>query len=105
MFLCRPCKAYVGTHKASGKALGRLADNELREAKKEAHFYFDQIAKTSLINKIWRKHIPKTNNRTKAYMWLSRQMGIEKDLCHIGMFDVDDCKKVVEICKRQKGVK
>ena len=40
IYLCRPCEAYVGVHKGTDKALGRLANKELRESKKEAHFYF-----------------------------------------------------------------
>ena len=73
IYLCRDCRAYVGVHKGTDQALGRLANAELREAKKEAHFYFDQIAKTNLINKIWKKHIPNMSNRNKAYLWLSNQ--------------------------------
>jgi len=103
IYLCSPCQAYVGVHKGDEthpqKALGRLANKELREAKKEAHFYFDKIAKTSLINTIWTEYVPKVSNRNKAYLWLSNQMGIERELCHIGMMDVEQCKKVVEICK------
>ena len=49
MYICRPCDAWVGVHKGTDKALGRLANKELREAKKEAHFWFDKIAKTNLI--------------------------------------------------------
>jgi len=99
IYLCRPCEAYVGVHKGTDKALGRLANKELREAKKEAHFYFDQIAKTSLINKIWKEYIPNLGNRNKAYLWLSKQMNIDKEFCHIGMFDIEQCKQVVEICR------
>lgn len=101
IYLCKPCDAYCGVHKEGenkDKALGRLANKELREAKKQAHFYFDQIARTGLINKIWKEFIPEISNRNKAYLWLSKQTGIEKELCHIGMMDVEQCKKVVEIC-------
>lgn len=104
IYLCRPCNAYVGTHKTTGESLGRLANEELREAKKEAHHYFDQIAKTNLINKVWKKFIPNISNRKKAYLWLSKSLKIDKDECHIGMFDVEDCRRVVELCKKQKGV-
>lgn len=100
IYICKPCDAYVGVHKGTDKALGRVANKELREAKKEAHFYFDQIAKTSLINKIWKQYIPNLSNRNKAYLWLSKQMNIPKEYCHIGMFDVAECKKVIEICRR-----
>lgn len=99
IYACLPCDAWVGVHKGTSDALGRLANKELREAKKEAHFYFDKISKTSLINKIWREYIPNISNRRKAYLWLSKKMSMDPSLCHIGMFDVEDCKKVVEICK------
>lgn len=99
IYLCRDCRAYVGVHKGTDQALGRLANAELREAKKEAHFYFNQIAKTDLINKIWEKYIPNISNRNKAYLWLSIQLGIPHKICHIGMFDVENCKRVVELCK------
>ena len=99
IYLCRDCMAYVGVHKGTDQALGRLANAELREAKKEAHYYFDQIAKTSLINKIWHEYIPGISNRNKAYLWLSKKMGIPREMCHIGIFDVEECKRVVEICK------
>ena len=93
IYLCRDCRAYVGAHKGTDQALGRLANAELREAKKEAHFYFDQIAKTNLINKIWKKHIPNTSNRNKAYLWLSIQLGIPREICHIGMRHIYGCQR------------
>ena len=35
----------------------------------------------------------------EAYKWLSEQLGMPRKDTHIGMFDVDQCKRVVEICK------
>lgn len=98
IYICKPCNAYVGVHKGTDKAFGRLANEELRGAKILAHFYFDQIARTSLINKIWREYIPGFTNRNKAYLWLSRQLNIPIEQCHIGMFDVEQCNRVAEIC-------
>lgn len=100
IYLCRPCKAWVGVHKGTDKALGRLANAELREAKKKAHRYFDQIAKTSLINDIWPEYMPKTSNRSKAYMWLSHKTGIPPERCHIGMMNVEECNLVIQISKQ-----
>lgn len=86
IYLCKPCDAYVGTHKSDNKtALGRLANKELREAKKSAHFWFDQIWKDGIIT------------RSDAYTWLSIEMEIHVNFCHIGMFDVAQCNKVVEL--------
>ena len=69
-------------------ALGRLANKELREAKKQAHFFFD---------KIWiNKHL----SRGMAYKELSKSMGVHPDLCHIGMFDIEQCNEVVKFSKQ-----
>lgn len=88
--------AYVGCHKAhpahspgGDTPLGRLANAELREAKKNAHFYFDTL---------WRNKI-KFNNRGRAYRWLADQLKIDAADCHIGMFDVEMCNRVVGLCK------
>lgn len=104
IYICKPCDAYVGVHKGTDKSLGRLSNAKLREAKKEAHFWFDQIAKTNLINHIWDEYIPNTSNRDKAYIWLTHQMGIPRKYCHIGMFDIEECKKVVEISKHYLNI-
>lgn len=41
--------------------------------------------------------------RNAGYAWLSQQMGLPPEQTHIGMFDVDQCKRVVEICKRTRS--
>jgi hypothetical protein len=35
-------------------------------------------------------------SRNEAYRWLAGVMNIPNKLCHIGMFDVAQCEKVVE---------
>lgn len=89
IYICKPCRAYVGVHKGTNNALGRLANSELREWKKEAHKYFDPIWKSNL------------KDRYGAYLWLSKQLNIPPDYTHIGMFGVDTCKRVVELCKKE----
>lgn len=37
-------------------------------------------------------------DRSAAYAWLAGALGISKNECHIGMFDVDMCKRVVRVC-------
>lgn len=95
IYVCLKCDAYVGCHKPHPKqALGRLANAELRAAKISAHAAFDSL---------WKRKISQGNKRqiarNLAYKWLSKQMGIERDYCHIGMFDVAECNQVIEICK------
>ena len=71
IYLCRPCMAYCGVHKGTNVSLGRIADKDLREAKKQAHYWFDQISKTG-----------------------------KEELTHIGMFDIDECMEVVDISRK-----
>lgn len=94
IYLCRPCKAWVGVHKGTDNAIGRIANAELREEKKLAHYYFD---------KLWNAKIAagtkKGKARGKAYIWLSKQVGTPPEETHIGYFDMELCQKVVEVCK------
>ena len=101
IYLCRPCHAWVGVHKGTDKPLGRLANEELRTWKKKAHAAFDPL---------WQKKLEKRRRergesykkafaRGSGYKWLAEQLGIERKECHIGMFDVEICKRVVEICQ------
>jgi len=99
IYLCRSCSAWVGVHEGTDLAFGRLANEELRDWKKLAHNFFDKLFTESIINKIYPTYITGVTNREKAYIWLAEQMGIQKEFCHIGMFDVDECKQVVEICE------
>jgi len=86
-YLCAPCDAYVGCHEGTTNPLGRLADLALRRAKNRAHAAFDPL---------WRNGKMK---RQSAYKWLAQQLGIDAKDCHIGMFDVEICEKVVKACQ------
>lgn len=87
IYYCSDCKAWVGVHKGTDKPLGILANAELREWKKLAHFWFDNLWKSGKMN------------RSMAYKWLSEQMHKPPSETHIGMFEVEDCKRVVSIVK------
>lgn len=89
-YLCAPCGAYVGTHKASGKPLGTLANNELRMARSRAHRAFDPL---------WQDGSMK---RTEAYAWLANRLYIETKDCHIARFDLETCENVVRIVAERK---
>ncbi len=98
---CAPCDAWVGTHANSSKhaPLGRLANAELRQAKQAAHRAFDRLWKA----KIRRDGCQKFEARQAAYAWLAERLGIDPKDAHIGMFDVDQCRRVVEVCKPFHG--
>ena len=88
-FRCVPCDARVGTHKRTKKPLGRLANAELRLAKGRAHAAFDPLWKDGEMS------------RHRAYRWLAKQIGIAPDDCHIGMFDLEQCRAVVRAVRER----
>lgn len=84
-WLCGPCKAWTGCHKGTDKPLGRLADTELRALKSRAHAAFDPLWKWGSFD------------RQGAYLWLSKKLNVPLEHCHIGMFDPEQCRKVIAI--------
>lgn len=95
VYFCGPCQAWVGVHKGTDRALGRLANAELRECKKLAHAHFDPLWKRKM-----KTGIKKKVARGLAYKWLANQLGIDYAKCHIGMFDEKTCLQVVAICRK-----
>jgi hypothetical protein len=93
-YYCAPCDALVNCHKGTTKPLGRLANKELRYWKRVAHEHFDPLWKKAI-----EKGRTKKEARGAAYKWLAKQMNLDIELCHVGMFDIEQCKKVIELCK------
>lgn len=91
---CVPCLAHVGCHPDTQIPLGALANAELRNWKHSAHLAFDPLWQ----GKMRRDKCSKSTARQAGYRWLSEQMGIAYEATHIGMFDVEQCQKVVDIC-------
>lgn len=101
MYVCENfpnCDSYVGCHPNTTKPLGRMANKKLRTMKSKAHYYFDPLWK----NKVFSRKKSLSHNRTIAYQWLAEQLGLPESKCHIGLFDVDMCRKVIQICKRKQ---
>lgn len=98
-FICSnypKCDAYVGVHKKNNKPLGRLANKELRTWKSNVHRLFDPLWE----RKMKKDSLTKGHARGKAYKWLAGQLNIDIKDCHVGMFDVETCKRAVEILKQ-----
>jgi hypothetical protein len=51
------------------------------------------------MRKMRKEGISKSVARGAGYRWLADQLGIPKEKCHIGMFSVDTCLRVIEICE------
>lgn len=82
---CEPCEAYVGCHEGTSKPLGTLADKELRKWRIKAH---------KALDKKWRNR----RQRKRIYKKLAKHLELSKRDCHIGLFDVETCKKVIGVC-------
>lgn len=83
---CAPCDAYVGVHKNSPNAapMGRLANAELRAMKVRAHAVFDPLWRTEGMT------------RREAYAWAADALGISSKQMHIGKFDVESCRRLID---------
>lgn len=90
---CRLCDAWVSCHPGTSRPTGTLAGRRLRHMRLEAHKVFDQIWKTGELS------------RTSAYAWLSRELGIHGDNCHIGKFSIGQCHGVLEACAARRQYK
>jgi hypothetical protein len=99
IYRCVPCDAWVGCHTGTDNPLGRLANAELRAAKQAAHAAFDPLWKA----KRDRQGIKQKSARGAGYRWLADQLGVPYEHCHIGMFDVEQCRRVIELCAPYRG--
>ena len=99
VYACLPCKAWVGCHRGTTRPLGRLADAALRRAKIAAHAAFDHTWR-ALHARRQTAEPGYTLGRARAsrYRRLAELLGIPPQECHIGMFDVETCRRVIELC-------
>jgi len=89
-YYCQECGAWVGVHEGTVRPMGRMANAHLRRWKMKAHAAFDPI---------WQL---KSMQRSRAYLWLSKELGIERKDCHIGKFDADLCQLTVSVCNEYR---
>lgn len=86
IWVCRPCDAWVPVYaqSPSAKPMGRLANPELREAKR-------------LFNQAMRPIIEMAGRR-RAYEWLAKAMGLTAHECDGHRFDLDQARKATQLC-------
>lgn len=92
VYLCRPCDAYVGVHDGTDTPLGRLANRDLRRWRNRVHAAFDPLWQQGRYRR----------RRNDAYAWLAGKMGLTKEETHIAMFDVEQCKQVIQIMDNER---
>ncbi len=85
---CLPCEAWVGCHPNTTKPLGQLADDVLRMWRQRAHRAFDPL---------WKTH---GWGRSSAYRWLAEMLGVPGQKCHMGTFNMGQCKAVIKACAK-----
>lgn len=86
-YFCTKCHAYVGTHKNKPrKALGILANREMRLWKRRCHGVFDVL---------WQ------NNKERNFLYnkLAKALDIPAEDCHFGYFDVGMLQKAYDIVR------
>lgn len=84
IYFCKNCGGYVGVHPGTNIPLGTCADKETKILRMKAH--------KAIENKFG-------DNKNKAYKWLQSTMGLKKENAHIGLFDKEQCQKVIELCR------
>lgn len=94
-YSCSQCNRRVGCHRGTNEPLGTVADAELRVWRRRAHKAFDTLWK----QRAKRDGCERKEARAKGYKWLSEQMGISGDKCHIAMFEIAECQRVVSLCE------
>ena len=78
------CSGAVGCHSGTTKELGVPADKETRKLRIAAHEAFD---------KIWKEN---KMTRRDSYRWLEKEMGLDSEHAHIGMFTAEQCRQLIE---------
>ena len=92
IYICKPCDAYIGTHKDQPlKSLGSLANKELRDKRVRVHALFDPMWQRNE-----REGVPRHVARSDAYRWLSMALELDPEYTHIGMFDLEMCNKAIK---------
>lgn len=99
------CDTYVGCHKGTKNPLGTPANAPLRKFRNLAHSSFDTLwrRKQKKLLKETKQYQVKSNTkylaRSSGYKWLSEMLNVEFEKCHIGMFEIEKCKQVINVCK------
>lgn len=107
-YLCENWPACKGSHGAhpDGRPMGTPASKDTKLARIRAHAAFDAIwqrpwehvADYASADENARRYIEKAA-RNRAYAWLRDRMGMTRDECHIGLFGIEQCERVVELCR------
>lgn len=89
-YVCPACGTRHGAHQATGEPLGNpAADRDTRQARIDAHAALDAL---------WGGPDARMT-RDAAYAYLAWRMGMTAAECHIGRFDVEQCRRAIRACE------
>lgn len=88
IYLCKNCGGYVGVHRGTDRAMGILANDEMRFLRKLCHAVFDKRWSTK-------------PERTEQYVMLADELGIGLAECHFGHFDKKMLLKALRILEKR----
>lgn len=83
-YWCKACDAYVGCHENSKRALGTMANKELRQWRMKAHTIIDPYWKSGQFS------------RKQVYSRLNEKLG---KIVHVGEADIETCKEIIRVGK------
>ena len=92
------CGAYVTCHPGTNVPLGTPARAELRRARQVLHKnMIDALWKTAHLSGAYvdvsnPKRIQR-HARVRVYEFLADRLGIEREACHVGLFDLETCRR------------
>ena len=93
IFLCLNCNAYVSARRDTLLPMGKLANAVLRMKRRETHDVFDRFWKTQGMS------------RTQGYRWLAEELKMPEKYAHIAHFEMDNCERVIQLCRKQENKK
>jgi hypothetical protein len=99
MYKCSgDCDAYSTSKLEYGVrvASGSLANKELRELRKTCHKLFDAQ---------WKGKPNEKMARRKRYVWLQEFTKLPDELAHIGMFNIEQCKALINELSKNNSSK
>ncbi len=88
------CEAWAHCRNGTDEPVGRLANHELRQARRDAQTAFARLVQTKAA---W-AGISRDLAHGLGYRWLAKQLDLPDQDCRIGEFDVALCRRVGEIC-------
>lgn len=89
LYVCRPCDSRVGTHGKGRTPLGTMVNHKLRVLRKVCHRRFDKLWKSGKMS------------RSQAYNLLSQLMDLPLKEAHIGIFNEEQCKRLLFILRKK----